>query len=267
MKDMNFGSRWIVVTGASSGLGMEMACQLAHQHKANLILVARRLDNLTALKSELEKKEGIRCHVIAADLSLPTDMDRVYEESIKVGDVYGVILNAGVTYFGKYLDMDWGTFQKLLATNVTSVVRLMNLFVPYLIRQQQGGGVMVVSSVASLLPVPYQAAYAGSKAFVTHFTQSLRQELRGESVSVTVFAPGGIDTEMTRGSKLRYFENTVFLQDVQSCARDGLQAMQARNALYVPGSLNRIQLFFTRFIPRNLVAFIAQSAYRKALGI
>lgn len=267
MKDMNFGSRWIVVTGASSGLGMEMARQLAHQHKANLILVARRLDNLNILKSELEKTEGIRCHVIAADLSFPTDIDRVYEESIEVGDVYGVILNAGVTYFGKHLDMDWGTFQKLLATNVTSVVRLMNLFVPYLVRKQQGGGVMVVSSVASLLPVPYQAAYAGSKAFITHFTQSLRQELREENVSVTVFAPGGIDTEMTRGSKLRYFENTVFLQDVQSCAKDGLQAMQSRHALHVPGILNRIQLFFTRFIPRNLVAIIAQNAYRKALGI
>lgn len=265
MKDMNFSSRWVLVTGASSGLGLEMATQLARQHRANLILVARRLDNLNVLKAELEKN-GIRCHVIAADLSVPADVDRVFEQATAVGDVYGVILNAGVTFFGKHLDMEWSAFQNLLSTNVTSVIRLMSLFAPYLIREQQGGGIMVVSSMASLLPVPYQAAYAGSKAFITHFTQSLRQELAGEKISLTVFAPGGIDTEMTRGSKLRYFENTVFLQDVQSCARDGLEAMQARRALFVPGSLNRTQLFFTRFIPRNLVAFIARNAYQKALA-
>lgn len=267
MNDMNFGSKWVLVTGASSGLGMEMACQLAREHKANLILVARRMENLKLLKAELEQREGIRCHVIAADLSVPADVDRVYEEAVSVGDVYGVILNAGVTYFGRHRDMEWSTFQNLLSTNVTSVVRLVSLFVPYLTEKRQQGGIMIVSSVASLLPVPYQAAYAGSKAFVTNFAQSLGQELRGEKVSVTVFAPGGIDTEMTRGSKLRYFENTVFLQDVKSCAHEGLQAMQLRKSLHVPGALNRTQLLLSRFIPRNLSASIARNAYRKALGL
>ena len=265
MKDMNFGSRWVLVTGASAGLGMEMATQLAKNHKANLILVARRLDNLNQLKTELEQA-GIRCHVIAADLSVSADVERVYEEAIALGDIYGVILNAGVTHFGKHFDLEWTAFQNLMAINVISVVRLMSLFAPYLIRQQQGGGIMVISSLAGLLPVPYQSAYAGSKAFITNFTQSLRQELDGENISLTVFSPGGIDTEMTRGSKLSYFENTPFMQDVQSCASDGLAAMQSRCALYVPGVINRTQLFFTRFMPRNLVAIIARSAYKKALS-
>lgn len=267
MKEMSFKSRWVLVTGASSGLGREVACQLARQHKANLIMVARRSDKLNLLKAELERDAGVMCHVITADLSNPVDVDRVYEEAITVGDVYGVILNAGVTHFGKHLDLGWPAFQSLLATNVTGVIRLMGLFSPYLIRQQQGGGIMVVSSMASLLPVPYQSAYAGSKAFVTHFSQSLRQELRNENMSVTVFAPGGIDTEMTRGSQLRYFENTIFLQDVTSCATDAINAMRTRRALFVPGVLNRIQLFFSRLVPRNLVASIAQVAYRKALDV
>lgn len=267
MNDMNFGSQWMLVTGASSGLGMEMARQLACEHRANLILVARRLENLNLLKAELEQSAGIRCHVIAADLSVQADVDRVFEEAISVGDVHGVILNAGVTYFGRHRDMEWSAFQNLLATNVSSVVRLVSLFVPYLAEKRQQGAIMIVSSVASLLPVPYQAAYAGSKAFVTNFAQSLGQELRGEKISVTVFAPGGIDTEMTRGSKLRYFENTVFLQDVKSCAKEGLQAMQSRRSLHVPGALNRTQLLLSRFIPRNLSASIARNAYRKALGL
>ena len=103
MKDMTLNSRWVLVTGASSGLGKEMACQLARQYRPNLILVARRADKLEALKAELDKEAGVCCHVIAAELSSPVDVDRVYEEAIAVGDVYGVILNAGVTHFGRHV--------------------------------------------------------------------------------------------------------------------------------------------------------------------
>lgn len=263
---MEFKGRWLLVTGASSGLGQEMAIQLARQHGANLILVARRAERLQELKAKLEQEAGIRCHVITADLAQPEDVERVYAEAKAVGPVYGVILNAGVTHFGEHLALDWAAFQTMLATNVTSVVRLVHLFMPDLIRRREGGGVMIISSMAGLLPVPYQSAYAGTKAFVTNFAQSLYQELREQNVSITVFSPGGIDTAMTHNSNLKFFENTPFLQDVESCASDALKAMRARDPLYVPGRLNQAQLFFTRFVPRKVVGFIAQNAYRKALG-
>ncbi|MDR3662351.1 MAG: SDR family NAD(P)-dependent oxidoreductase [Mycobacterium sp.] len=263
---MEFGSRWVLVTGASSGLGKELASQLATHYQANLILVARRLGHLNVLKEQLEKENNVQCHVIAADLSVPADVDRVYEEATAIGDVYGLILNAGVTHFGKHLDLDWTSFLNMLATNVTSVARLTSLFTPYLIQKGQGGGVMVISSMASLFPVPYQAAYAGTKAFITNYSQSLHQELRSENVSITVFLPGGIDTEMTRNSDLKYFENTKFLQDVKSCAADALSAMQSRRSYYVPGRMNRAQLFISRFLPRSLVAFAIDHTYRKALN-
>lgn len=261
---MEFSGRWVLVTGASSGLGEAMARKLAHQ-RANLILVARRAERLNALKSELENAHGIQCHVIAADLSNPADVDRVHADAIARADVYAVILNAGITHFGPHLDLDWAGFQNLLATNVTSVIRLVNLFSPYLIRQNQGGGLLLVSSMAGLLPVPYQAAYAGTKAFITNFSQSLSQELIDENMSITVFCPGGIDTDMTRGSKLRHFENTIFLQDAESCALDGLNALRTRKPLFVPGRLNRAQLLATRLAPRQLVASIARRTYRRVL--
>jgi uncharacterized protein len=198
MKPMNFNGRRVLITGASSGLGLEMARQLAHREHSDLVLVARRLDRLNELKTELESATGVRCQVIAADLSKPQDVDRVFEEATAAGEVYGVILNAGVTHFGKHFELDWSSFNNMLATNVTSVVRLVNLFTPYLINNGQGGGVMLVSSMAGLLPVPFQSAYAGTKAFITNFSLSLSEELRGELVSVTVFSPGGIDTAMTR---------------------------------------------------------------------
>jgi len=263
---MEFAGRWVQVTGASSGLGEEMARQLAGNYRSNLILVARRAERLNSLKAELEQSHGIRCHVIAADLSNPADVDRVHAEATANAEVHAVILNAGVTHFGHHLDLDWAGFERMLATNVTRVIRLVNLFTPDLIRQNQGGGLLLVSSMAGLLPVPYQAAYAGTKAFITHFSQSLTQELSGESISVTVFSPGGIDTAMTQSSKLRYFENTVFLQDVKSCASDGLNVLRTRKTLFVPGRLNRAQLFATRLVPRKLIAFIGQSTYRMALG-
>lgn len=263
---MKFNQRWVVVTGASSGLGEEMARQLAGQHQANLILVARRAGRLEALKSELEKAHGVQCHVIAADLSKPADVDRVYTESLAVCEPYAIILNAGITHFGRHLDLDWADFEAMLATNVTSVVRLINLFSPFLIKQNQGGGLLLVSSMAGLLPLPYQAAYAGTKAFITNFAQSFSQELRDENISLTVFSPGGIDTAMTRNSKLKYFENTVFLQDAASCASDGIDALRTRKTLFVPGLLNRTQLFATRFAPRSLIALITQKTYSKALS-
>ena len=242
-----------------------MAIQLATQHGANLILVARREAKLLELKNILEKNTGVKCHVIPADLADADAVNRVFHEATAFCDVYGVILNAGITHFGRHSTLDWATFEQMMAVNVMSVTRLLSLFSPYLLSKNHGGGMMVISSLAGLLPVPYQAAYAGTKAFVTNFTQSLYQELHDENISITVFSPGGIDTEMTQKSNLRHFENTGFLQDVQSCAREGIVAMESRKSRVVSGWLNRQLLFLTRFTPRSLVSFATRKAYERIL--
>lgn len=260
---MDFRGRWVLVTGASAGLGAAMARQLAAQG-AHLVLVARRRERLQALQAELQQKHGVQCRVIAADLAQPDDVERVFLEGIQQ-PVYGVILNAGVTHFGWHRDLEWNAFENLLATNLTSVVRLVSLFVPYLIEQRQHGGILLVSSMAGLLPVPYQSAYSGTKAFVAQFGQSLYQELKDQPVSITTFCPGGIATEMTSGSKLDYFSDTPFLQSAEECARDALRAFAQRAYLPVPGLLNRLQVFGARLLPRKWLGMIAERAYRKAL--
>lgn len=265
MNKMQFAGRWVVITGASSGLGEEMAHQLAHGHQANLVLVARRTDKLELLKHTLERDAGVQCRVITADLSRPEDVERVFRESLQAGEIYAAILNAGITHFGRHEDLSWSGFQQLLATNVGSVVRLVNLYSEHILQRDNGGGLLLVSSVASLVPVPYQAAYAGSKAFITHFAQSLWHELSDRNMSLTVFAPGGIDTPMTRDSNLKYFANTPFLQNVEDCAEEAIAALQSRRALHIAGWLNRLQLFLTRFLPRALLGKITKTAYAKAL--
>ena len=178
-----------------------------------------------------------------------------------------MILNAGVTYFGPHQELEWAEYEALIATNVTSVVRLTNLFVPYLLAQKESGALMLVTSVAGLQPTPYQAAYGGTKAFLTSFGQSFAEELHGLDGSLTVFAPGGIATEMTHLSGLAaQFEGSPALQPADACAREGIKAMVARKSLAVPGWLNRLQLFVARLVPRKLTMVIARIAFRKALA-
>lgn len=265
MRRLDLRGRSVLVTGASSGLGLEMARVLARTYGAHPILVARRRDRLDALAAELAA-HGVRPRVIVADLSRPEDVERVFAESTAGGDVHAVILNAGVTYFGPHAELSRAAYDALVATNLTSVVRLTDAFVPYLLARGQGGAIMLVSSVAGFLPTPYQAAYSGAKAFVTHFGMSLAEELHGQNVSLTVFSPGGIATEMNHISGLAaQFDGSVLLQSAEVCARDGLHAMVARRKLFVPGWLNRVQLFFSRFVPRGLQMTIARKAFEKAL--
>ncbi len=262
---LSFRGRWVLVTGASSGLGEEMAIQLAAEHGANLILVARRAERLSELASKLESAHGVRCKVIAADLSRLEDVRRVFHEATAGHEIHAVVLNAGITHFGKHQDLSWERFETLLQTNLVGVVWLVNNFVRYFAGKHIDGAIMLVSSLAGIMPVPYQAAYAGSKAFLTNFGQSLSEELRGEPVSITVFSPGGIATPMAHESDLRYFENTPFLQDVTSCAAEGLSAMAARRRFHVPGRLNRLQMFLSRFVPRGFSVALTAATYRKAL--
>jgi len=267
VKAMELRGRRVLVTGASSGLGREMALGLARDHGAQPILVARRRERLEALRHEIESGYGASAWVLEADLSRPDDVDRVFEESTRTGPVDGVILNAGVTYFGPHRELGWSEYESIVATNLTSAVRLTHLFLPYLIDQQRRGAIMIVTSLAGLLPTPYQAVYSGTKAFLTHFGQSLAAELHGRDVSLTVFAPGGIATEMNHKSGLAAgFDGSLLLQAPDRCAREGLAAMVARRPLAVPGWLNRAQLLLARFVPRRTATSIARRAYEQALA-
>jgi len=260
---MNFRGRWVVVTGASSGLGREIARVLAVDHGANLVLVARRAPRLDELKSELEETARVAVHTIVADLSNPEDMERVFHEATAGRAIYGVVLNAGVTHFGSFDELSWADFQAMLATNVTSVVRLTTLFLPYLETRNEGGGILLVASMAGLVPVPYQTAYSGTKAFLVNFGRGLHHELEGRSVSVTTFAPGAIATEMTAGE--RFIPLRGWLMPVEPCAREAVRAFVARREIHLPGLTNRLGSVLIRLLPQRFVTARMAATYRSAL--
>lgn len=261
---MNFSEKWVLISGASSGLGQEMARRLALQHRANIIAVARRKPQLEALKSELESQASVQVHIIDADLSRMDEVDRVLQEALNGREIYAAILNAGITHFGEHSDLNWDQFEKMLSLNVSSIVRMTQPLIDHLAKQSDPGGFMFVSSMSGLIPVPYQAAYSGTKAFLVNFGCALSEEIRNLNISVTVYAPGGIQTEMTQTSHFKPLER--WLMPVAGAAEEALEAFRSRKPVHVPGIGNRVGAFFAGILPRRWILSWVGGVYRGALN-
>jgi len=263
MASLQFENKWVLITGASSGLGYEMALQLALIHKAHLILVARRADKLEELKQTITSQSSSQIKTITADLSNLNDIDRVINESLEGNNLYGAILNAGITYFGKHLELDWKQFEMMLQTNVTGMVRMTNQLTQYFEKTQAAGGIMIVSSMAAVLPTPYQAAYSGTKGFMLNFITALSHEVTNKHLSYTVYLPGGMQTEMTNNDKFSPLKS--WLMPVKQAAAEGIMAFKKRKPTYVPGATNKMGAFFSGIIPKRMIIKGMAKTYGNAL--
>lgn len=258
---MNLKGQWVWVTGASSGLGLELSKQLS-KLGANVMITARRADRLEALATEL-RASGVEVKVAPADMSRPADVEKVLGLA-KALPLAAVVLNAGVTHFGHHHELEWSAFEAMLQTNVISTTRITTELVKHFQATNAPARIMLVTSLTGLMPVPFQSAYSGTKAFLTAFGTALAHELRGSQVSLTVFAPGGIATEQTAGA--RFDSLRAWLAPVDAVALEALAALRSRDSLYVQGLLNRVGFFFFRFLPRDLVMWGLSREYRKALA-
>lgn len=267
MKPLQLRNAWVLVTGASSGLGQTMARQLARDYHANLIVTARRLERLEALRDELTDAHGIEVVCIPADLSVEADVERLFEEATTGREVYGVILNAGTTHYNTFVETPPEQVRTMIDTNLTSLVRLTQLFVPYLI-EKGTGGVLLVSSMASIMPaMPYQAIYGGTKAFVTSFGCALSHELKAArtGVSLTVFTPGGIKTELLEKYDLgeKFNPDSFTIMPVEPCARVALKAWHKRKRMQIAGWPNHVGAWLARVLPRRMLTTLLANAFKK----
>jgi short-subunit dehydrogenase len=263
MASLQFENKWILVTGASSGLGYEMALQLSLIHKANVILVARRADKLQELKASIESQSASKVKTITADLSNVEDIDKVIRLALEDNNLYGAILNAGITYFGAHKELEWSYFETMLQTNVTGMVRMTNQLTGYFEKTQLPGAIMVVSSMAAVLPTPYQAAYSGTKGFMLNFITALSHEVTNKNLSYTVYLPGGMQTEMTNNDKFSPLKS--WLMPVKEAAAAGITAFRKRKATYVPGFTNKLGAFFSGIIPKGIIIKGMAKTYGNAL--
>lgn len=183
----------ILITGATSGIGYEMAQQLAAQ-KFDLVLVARRLDKLQRLKALLEAQHGIHVHIFAKDLSNSLQAIALYEE-VKESklEVTMLVNNAGVGVYGEFINTDLQTELRMIELNVSSVVALSKLFVQDMLVRKQGR-ILNVASLLSFLPFPYYSVYSATKAFVLAFSETFAAELEGTGVQIVTLCPGPVDT-------------------------------------------------------------------------
>ena len=184
---------YILLTGASSGIGLELAKQLAAK-KYNLILVARSQDKLEALQKELSTQFGVAVICLLYDLSEPNAAQEVYNE-VKERNylVTGLINNAGFGDYGNFVEMPLKKDEEMIAVNVTALVGLTKLFGADMV-QAGKGRIMNVASILSFLPFPYYSIYSATKSFVLAFTETVSAELQGTGVTLTALCPGTVET-------------------------------------------------------------------------
>ena len=236
-----------LITGASTGIGKELA--KIHANKGgDLVIVARSLDKLEALKNELESKFGVNVKVIAKDL---TDLKAVHElyDEIKKEEIVieYLINNAGFGALGNFDELELDTHIQMINLNITALTVLTRLFLPDF-KLQNKGKILNVSSTASLMPGPLQAVYYATKAYVTFLSNALSEELRDTAVTVTNLMPGATETEFGSRSgmdKTEVFKNTV---SARSVAEDGYTGM-LKGKLDVISGLTPSQKMMMAMIP------------------
>lgn len=184
---------FILITGASSGIGLEIAKQLSAK-KQNLILVARSEDKLEALQKELKNQFELDIVYFLYDLSEPNSAQDLYNE-VKEHNylVTGLINNAGFGDYGNFVEMPLKKDEEMIAVNVTALVGLTKLFGADMVKLRRGR-IMNVASILSFLPFPYYSIYSATKSFVLAFTETVAAELEGTGVIVTALCPGTVET-------------------------------------------------------------------------
>lgn len=190
----NYKKEWALVTGASSGIGLEFCRQLAAAG-VNLVMVARREELLQTLAEDLSRQHQIETRVIAEDLSQPEGSALVHART-KASNITIKLLvnNAGIGRWGTFESSSAGKYQEMIALNNTAVVTLCHLFLPDLSSFIQSA-IINVSSPAAFQPVPYMAVYAATKSFLQSFSQALHGELADRGVYVQTLIPGPTETE------------------------------------------------------------------------
>ncbi len=246
-----------LITGASSGIGAELARQLAAQ-SSDLVLTARRRDRLEALAAELGAKHGVQTTVVESDLNTVDGADRLVGELGARGLAPTLLINnAGFGYFSPFVEQSQADIEAMLEVNIRAVTILCRRLGESM-AQRGGGKILNVSSFADLAPIPRYAVYSGAKAYVIAFSQALRHELSKKNVRVCVLCPGFTKTEFHEVSR---HEKTTLMRltelTVEQVARAGLRGLAKNRFLIVPGWWYKLNLLTSRFLPRSLMSSLS----------
>ena len=251
-------SKTALITGASGGIGYELALLLARD-RFDCILVARSRDKLDELAARLESEFRVKTLVVARDLSKPTAVDEIYEEvSAASMSIDLLVNNAGFPVYGRFVDTDWQTELDMLQVNVVALTALTKLFVRGMV-ERRNGRILNLASTAAFVPGPLMAVYYASKAYVLSFSQALANELQGTGVTVTALAPGPTRTGF---QKRGVMEDSRLVRgqiaDAKSVATAGYRGMMRGKTIVIPGFSNKLIPWVARVSPRGAVTRVVR---------
>ena len=257
-----------LITGASAGIGLEFARQLANRTRS-VVLVARRSERLIQLRDELQNRNpNLDVYVRSVDLGDKAQIESLIESLTRDKIAVDILINnAGLGDAGLFSTSDPTRNQQMLFVNVMALTLLTRHLLPQMIAKRRGA-VLNVSSVAGFLPIPGDAVYAATKAYVTSFSEALRAELLGTGVSVCALCPGPVQTEFQevasrpgaqpeRGSK-------IFFVSSKQVVREALAALEADRPLVIPGFAMKLAMFLTRLFPMPVVRLILRFSPSRA---
>ncbi|HWP06356.1 MAG TPA: SDR family oxidoreductase [Polyangiaceae bacterium] len=257
-----FENRWVLVTGASSGLGAELARRMA-EHGAHLVLTARSRDRLEELAQDLRRVNGTRTHVVPVDLADPDGAATLARTVRELGvPIAHLVNNAGIGSAGAFAELDAARESSLVELNVAAIVRLTRALLPGMLAAGDGGVLNVASTVA-FQPVPYMATYAATKAFVVSFTLGLATELEGSGVRVMALCPGPVRTGFQAAAGIERPGLPIAVLSAQRTVELALAAYARGERLFVPGVVNGLQVGAARLLPRGLTAWATKRTMQR----
>ncbi|GIW43229.1 MAG: dehydrogenase [Candidatus Binatia bacterium] len=243
-----------LVTGASAGIGAAFAQQLARRGY-DLVLVARDKKRLDARAQSLQKEYGVKVDVLAADLTRPEQCARV--EKVAADGLDLLVNNAGFGTFGEFARLDIEREEEEIRLNVVALVRLTHAGLRGMILKNRGA-IINVSSLASFQPMPYNATYGATKAYVTSFTEALAEELRGTNIRVQALCPGFTRTEFQARAGLSVSRVPSLLwMSADEVVDASLAALEKGQVVVVPGATYKAMALATGWVPRLVTRRIA----------
>jgi short-subunit dehydrogenase len=246
-----------LVTGASSGIGADLARELA-AHGANLVLTARRRAPLEALADEL-RATGVQVDVITADLGDPEVAHTLWRAASAGGAIDVVVNNAGFGSFRRFGQVEWARDVEMLQLNITSLVELCHLFVGSCAGRAAPAYLLNVASTAAFQAVPNMASYAATKAYVLAFTEALHDEQRGGPLRVTCVCPGGTVTPFHAAAGAGDYGKlaNASMLTAREVARQGIAGVRVGRRIVVPGFMNKVSTAGVRLVPRAIASRLA----------
>lgn len=255
--DKNITGKWALVTGTSSGLGIDFAHQLA-KRGMNIVLVAHRLERLQEVSQDLINHYGVDTEIISMDLSFDEAPQILFDKIDSRGIEINVLVNnAGYGLHGNFVDIDREAELNMLKLDILTLTHLTKLYVRRMVERGRGY-ILQVASIGAYQPSPTYASYSAAKSYVLYFGEALSYELRNTGVSCTVISPGITSTEFLEvaGQQPSLYQRLMMMES-EDVASIGIKAMLKEKMSVIPGLMNKLTILSTKLLPSKLKAAIA----------